>query len=118
MHILRPKLFGDLKGCVSELALRLNTLDNVKARLRLFKESGIVAGAFESNDLLDISEEVINAAPRTLFEMLKPLVGGAHKISKSKIPHPDSPRDDHKESSSHYQSVTEEVNTDSVDDSP
>ncbi|ETP04580.1 hypothetical protein F441_18683, partial [Phytophthora nicotianae CJ01A1] len=115
MRILRPKLLGDLKGPVSEPALRSNKLDNVKAMFRLSKESGIVAGAFEANDLFDLSKEVIKTAPRMLFELL---VGGVHKISKDEGPPPDSPGDDHDESSSHYESAIEEVDTDSVDDPP
>ncbi|ETP00110.1 hypothetical protein F441_22468 [Phytophthora nicotianae CJ01A1] len=87
MRILRPKLLGDLKG----------------------PESGIVAGAFEANDRFDLSEEVIKAVPKTLFELLKPLVDGVHKISKNEGSPCDSPRDDHDESSSHYESATEEV---------
>ncbi|ETP32715.1 hypothetical protein F442_18644 [Phytophthora nicotianae P10297] len=118
MRILRPKLLGDLKGPVSEPALRSNKLDNVKATSHLFKESGIVAGAFEANDLFDLSEEVIKAVPKTLFELLKPLVDGVHKISKNEGPPRDSPRDEHDESSSHCESATEEVDTDSVDDPP
>ncbi|ETO63483.1 hypothetical protein F444_18822 [Phytophthora nicotianae P1976] len=118
MRILRPKLLGDLKGPVSEPALRSNKLDNVKATLRLFEESGIVAGAFEANDLFDLSEEVIKAVPKTLFELLKPLVDGVHRISKNEGSPCDSPRDDHDVSSSHYESATEEVDTDSVDDPP
>ncbi|ETM97151.1 hypothetical protein PPTG_20493 [Phytophthora nicotianae INRA-310] len=95
MRILRPKLLGDLKGPVSEPALRSNKLDNVKA-----------------------TEEVIKAVPKTLFELLKPLVDGVHTISKNGGSPCDSPRDDHDVSSSHYESATEEVDTDSVDDPP
>ncbi|ETI34725.1 hypothetical protein F443_18834, partial [Phytophthora nicotianae P1569] len=109
MRILRPKLLGDLNSPASEPALRSNKLDN---------ESGIVAGAFEANDLFDLSEEVIKAVPKTLFELLKPLVDGVHKISKNEEPPRDSPRDDHDESFSHYESAIEEVDTDSVDDPP
>ncbi|ETP54559.1 hypothetical protein F442_00762 [Phytophthora nicotianae P10297] len=115
MRILRPKLLGDLEGPVSEPALRSNKLDNVKATLQLFKKSGIVAEAFEANDLFNFRRGH-QGCPRTLLGLLKPLVGGVHKVPMKEGPPTDFPGDDRDESSSHYESPTEEVDTDSVDD--
>ncbi|ETO85547.1 hypothetical protein F444_00814 [Phytophthora nicotianae P1976] len=115
MRILRPKLLGDLEGPVSEPALRSNKLDNVKATPQLFKKSGIVAEAFEANDLFNFRRGH-QGCPRTLLGLLKPLVGGVHKVPMKEGPPTDFPGDDRDESSSHYESPTEEVDTDSVDD--
>ncbi|KAG3099256.1 hypothetical protein PI125_g15071 [Phytophthora idaei] len=80
--ILRPNLVGEVKGPVSEPTVRSNKLDAVKSTLRLLDESRIVAGAFEADDLFDLSPETVKSALKTLFNRLKPLVGEARKISK------------------------------------
>ncbi|KAF4031816.1 hypothetical protein GN244_ATG16331 [Phytophthora infestans] len=73
MLALHPKRLGDLKVSISEPTLGLNQLDAVKAPLHLFKESGIVAGAFEADDMLDFNLDTIKVAVGSTFDLLKPM---------------------------------------------
>ncbi|KAL4115144.1 hypothetical protein PRIC2_014038 [Phytophthora ramorum] len=74
MKILIPKQIGVLKGPVSVPRVRSNKLDAVKEQFRLLDDSGLVAGAFEANELFDLDLDTIHYANRGLFDCLKLLL--------------------------------------------
>ncbi|POM70218.1 Hypothetical protein PHPALM_13373 [Phytophthora palmivora] len=101
MQIIKPKNISDLKGPVQKPTARSSKLEAAKALLHLIKEGGITAGSFDANDLFDTRLSTINTALMSTFDLLKPLVDEKNTGR-----------------SSHYESATEEVDTDSADDPP
>ncbi|KAE9298268.1 hypothetical protein PF008_g23539 [Phytophthora fragariae] len=133
MQILRPKIVGDLRGPVSRPSPGSNKLDAAKALLHLLKEADIVAGSFTTGALFDLELSEIEHTSQSLFALLKPLVGEVagsqeHPISltpKSARPTTTPARStpapspgDQTAMSSPYVSATEEVDSDSANDSP
>ncbi|KAE8964588.1 hypothetical protein PR002_g28932 [Phytophthora rubi] len=133
MQILRPKIVGDLRGPVSRPSPGSNKLDAAKALLHLLKEADIVAGSFATGALFDLELSEIEHTSQSLFALLKPLVGEVagsqeHPISltpKSARPTTTPARStpapspgDQSAMSSPYVSATEEVDSDSANDSP
>ncbi|KAE9077486.1 hypothetical protein PF002_g18841 [Phytophthora fragariae] len=133
MQILRPKIVGDLRGPVSRPTPGSNKLDASKALLRLLKEADIVAGSFATGALFDLELSEIEHTSQNLFALLKPLVGedvGSKDDSmplttKSARPTTTPVRStpapnpgDQTAMSSPYVSATEEVDSESADDSP
>ncbi|KAE8964029.1 hypothetical protein PR001_g29188, partial [Phytophthora rubi] len=133
MQILRPKIVGDLRGPVSRPTPGSNKLDAAKALLRLLKEADIVAGSFATGALFDLELSEIEHTSQSLFALLKPLVGedaGSQEHPTSLTPKSARPTTtqarstpapspgDQTAMSSPYVSATEEVDSDSADDSP
>ncbi|KAE8905033.1 hypothetical protein PF010_g15451 [Phytophthora fragariae] len=133
VQILRPKIVGDLRGPVSRRTPGSNKLDAAKALLRLLKEADIVAGSFATGALFDLDLSEIEHTSQNLFALLKPLVGedvGSKDHSmpittKSARPTmtpvrstPAPSPGDQTAMSSPYVSATEEVDSESADDSP
>ncbi|POM74919.1 Hypothetical protein PHPALM_8046 [Phytophthora palmivora] len=124
MQIIKPKIISDLKGPVQKPTARSSKLEAAKALLHLIKESGITAGSFNANDLFDTRLSAINTALMSIFDLLKPLVGEKSvtpKITTRSIDDmlkslPALTLEDQTGTSSHYESATEEVDTDSADD--
>ncbi|KAE9078122.1 hypothetical protein PF005_g23790 [Phytophthora fragariae] len=133
MQILRPKIVGDLRGPVSRPTPGSNKLDAAKALQRLLKEADIVAGSFATGALFDLELSEIEHTSQNLFALLKPLVGedvgskdhSTPLTTKSERPTTTPVRSTPAPSpgyqtamSSPYVSATEEVDSESVDDSP
>ncbi|KAE8976223.1 hypothetical protein PR002_g25372 [Phytophthora rubi] len=133
MQILRPKIVGDLQGPVSRPTSGSNKLDAAKALMRLLKEAGIVAGSFATEALFDLTLSEIAHTSQNLFTLLKPLVGedvGSQEhptllTPKSARPTTTPARStpapspgDQTAVSSPYVSATEEVDSESADDTP
>ncbi|KAE8982052.1 hypothetical protein PF011_g21782 [Phytophthora fragariae] len=133
MQILRPKIVGDLRGPVSRPTPGSNKLDAAKALLHLLKEAGIVAGSFATGALFDLQLSEIEHTSQNLFSLLKPLVGedvGSKDhlkplTTKSARPTTTPVRStpalnpgDQTAMSSPSVSATEEVDSESADDSP
>ncbi|POM71305.1 LOW QUALITY PROTEIN: Hypothetical protein PHPALM_12140 [Phytophthora palmivora] len=121
MQIIKPKIISDLKGPVQKPTARSSKLEAAKALLQLFKERGIIAELFDANDLLDTKLSTTNTALMSIFDLLKPLCNS--KIATR--PTDDMLRslpaltlEDQIGTSSHYESATEEVDTDSADGPP
>ncbi|POM70555.1 Hypothetical protein PHPALM_12981 [Phytophthora palmivora] len=112
MQIIKPKIISDLKGPVQKPTARSSKLEAAKALLHLIKESGIITGSFDANDLFDTRLSAINTAliltakitTRSTDDMLRSL--------------PAITLENQTGTSSHYESATEEVDTDSADDPP
>ncbi|POM60878.1 hypothetical protein PHPALM_30206, partial [Phytophthora palmivora] len=116
----------DLKGPVQKPTARSSKLEATKALLHLIKEGGIIAGSFDANDLFDMRLSTINTALMSIFDLLKPLVGEksvtpkiATRLTDDMLRSlPALTVEDQTGTSSHYESATEEVDTDSTDDPP
>ncbi|POM80280.1 Hypothetical protein PHPALM_1903 [Phytophthora palmivora] len=114
MQIIKPKISSDLKGPVRKPAARSSKFEAAKALLHLIKL------------LLQLSTHVISTNLLSIFDLLKPLVG--EKIVTPKITTgstddmlgslPTLTLKDQTGTSSHYESATEEVDTDSAEDPP
>ncbi|KAE9023104.1 hypothetical protein PR002_g11789 [Phytophthora rubi] len=52
--------------------------------LRLLKEAGLTAGAFDADDLFHLEVDEIRVATSALFNMLKPMVGERLAARRSK----------------------------------
>ncbi|KAL4163229.1 hypothetical protein KRP22_014808 [Phytophthora ramorum] len=115
MKILIPKQIGVLKGPVSVPRVRSNKLDAVKEQFRLLDDSGLVAGAFEANELFDLDLDTIHYANRGLFDCLKLLVGESPQIQDPE-PSPQVSTAECQTGSSHYASATSEPDSDSSAD--
>ncbi|POM71536.1 Hypothetical protein PHPALM_11886 [Phytophthora palmivora] len=126
MQIIKPKIISDLKGPVQKPTARPSKLEAAKVLLHLIKEGGITAGSFDANDLFDTRLSAINTALMSIFDLLKPLVGEKNVTPKVATRSTDDmlgslpalTLEDQTGTSSHYESATEEVDTDSVDDPP
>ncbi|POM65347.1 Hypothetical protein PHPALM_18948, partial [Phytophthora palmivora] len=126
MQIIKPKIISDLKGPVQKPTARSSKLEPAKALLQLIKEGGIIAGSFDANELFDTRLSTINTALMSIFDLLKPLVGEKNVTTKVTTRSTDDmlrslpalTLEDQTGTSSHYESATEEVDTDSADDPP
>ncbi|KAE9177643.1 hypothetical protein PF004_g25716 [Phytophthora fragariae] len=133
MQILRPKIVGDLRGPVSRPTPGSNKLDTAKALLRLLKEADIVAGSFATGALFDLDLSEIEHTSQNLFALLKPLVGedvgskghstplttiSARPTTTPVRSTPAPSPGDQTAMTSPYVSATEEVGSESADDSP
>ncbi|POM79374.1 Hypothetical protein PHPALM_2977 [Phytophthora palmivora] len=126
MQIIKPKIISDLKGPVQKPTARSSKLEAAKTLLQLIKEGGISAGSFDANELFDTRLSTINTALMSIFDLLKPLVGEKSVIPKITTRSTDDmlkslpalTLEDQTGTSSHYESATEEVDTDSADDPP
>ncbi|POM61158.1 hypothetical protein PHPALM_29870 [Phytophthora palmivora] len=126
MQIIKPKIINDLKGPVHKPTARSSKLEVAKALLHLIKESGITTGSFDANDLFDTRLSAINTALMSIFDLLKPLVGEKSVTTKITTRSTDDllkslpalALEDQTGTSSHYESATEEVDTDSADYPP
>ncbi|POM72413.1 Hypothetical protein PHPALM_10870, partial [Phytophthora palmivora] len=102
MQIIKPKIISDLKGPVQKPTARSSKLEAAKAL------------------------SAINTALMSIFDLLKPLVGEKSVTAKITTRSTDEmlkslpalTLEDQTGTSSHYESVTEEVDTDSADDPP
>ncbi|KAE8975280.1 hypothetical protein PF011_g24548 [Phytophthora fragariae] len=72
MHL---KLLGSLTGPVQAPLSTKNKLDAAMDLLRLLKEAGLTAGAFDADDLFHLEVDEIRVATAALFTLLKPMVG-------------------------------------------
>ncbi|POM72761.1 Hypothetical protein PHPALM_10476 [Phytophthora palmivora] len=104
MQIIKPKIINDLKGPVQKPTARPSKLEAAKALLHLIKGGGIIVGSFDANDLFDTRLSTIITAIMSIFDILTPLVALTSE--------------DQTGTSSHYESATEEVDTDSADGPP
>ena len=75
LKILKPKLIGLLQGPVSAPVETPNQLEAIRRLLKLLKEAGFTAGAFDAQILLDCDHDQVIKAGRSLFEALIPLTG-------------------------------------------
>ncbi|POM61427.1 LOW QUALITY PROTEIN: hypothetical protein PHPALM_29557, partial [Phytophthora palmivora] len=119
MQIIKLKIISDLKGP----AAKSSKLEAAKALLHLIKKGGIIAGSFDANDLFDTRLSTINTALMSTFDLLKPLVNVTAKVATRSTDDmlrslPALTLEDQTGTSSHYESATEQVDTDSADDSP
>ncbi|POM76424.1 Hypothetical protein PHPALM_6338 [Phytophthora palmivora] len=120
MQIIKPKISSGLKGPVQKPTARSSQLEAAKALLHLIKEGGIIAGLFDANDLFDTRLSTINTALMSIFDLLKPLVGEKNVTAKVATRSTDDmlrwllalTLEDQTGKSSHYESATEEVDTD------
>ncbi|KAE9282870.1 hypothetical protein PR003_g27290, partial [Phytophthora rubi] len=75
MRTMHLKLLGSLAGPVQAPLSTKNKLDAAMDLLRLLKEAGITAGAFDADDLFHLEVDEIRIATAALFNLLKPMVG-------------------------------------------
>ncbi|KAE8969963.1 hypothetical protein PR001_g27056 [Phytophthora rubi] len=75
MRTMHLKLLRSLTGPVQAPRSTNNKLDAAMDLLRLLKEAGITAGAFDADDLFHLEVDEIRVATAALFNLLKPMVG-------------------------------------------
>nr|KAE8926447.1 hypothetical protein PF009_g23361 [Phytophthora fragariae] len=75
MQILRPTQIGDQTGPVTAPASTDNKLEAIKILMNLLWEAGLVAGAFDADDLFRPSLRMFQMSTKELFDKLKVIVG-------------------------------------------
>ncbi|KAG3110129.1 hypothetical protein PI125_g10302 [Phytophthora idaei] len=109
MRILQPKQIEDPQRPVRAPMQTSNKLTAVKNLLRLLADAGIVAGAFDAEDLFEPDLDLIQSTARDLFNKIKFIVGEALQI-----PDPtSSPRISQPASSNHASAAEEGSDTSS-----
>ncbi|KAG3230904.1 hypothetical protein PI124_g23999 [Phytophthora idaei] len=103
MRILQPKQIEDPQRPVRAPMQTSNELTAVKDLLCLLTDAGIVAGAFDAEDLFELDLDLIQSTIRDLFNKIKFIVGEALQIPDPTI----SPRIS-QPASSNYTSAAEE----------
>ncbi|KAG2768340.1 hypothetical protein PC129_g14887 [Phytophthora cactorum] len=103
MQILQPKQIEDPQRPVRPPIQISNKLTAVKDLLRLLTDTGIVAGAFDAEDLFELDLDLIQSTTRDLFNKIKFIVGKALQL-----PDPTSSTRISQPASSNYASAAEE----------
>ncbi|KAE8909725.1 hypothetical protein PF002_g23205 [Phytophthora fragariae] len=90
MRILQPTQIGDQTGPVTTPATAGNKLEAIKIIMNLPQEAGLVAGAFDADDLFRPDLRIFQLSTKELFDKLKVIVG--EKVTDpSTTSSPDSP---------------------------
>ncbi|KAE9020853.1 hypothetical protein PR002_g12426 [Phytophthora rubi] len=90
MRILQPTQIGGQAGPVTAPATANDKLEAIKILMNLLQEAGLVAGAFDAEDLFRPDLQIFQLSTKTLFDKLKVLVG--EKVTDpSSTSSPDSP---------------------------
>ncbi|KAG6612058.1 reverse transcriptase [Phytophthora cinnamomi] len=90
MRILDLKQIGHLQGPIAAPATADSKLVAAKNLMHLLKETGLVAGQFDPNDLFDLDLDQIQASTHGLFDKLRVLVGEVPATSLPMVPDPGS----------------------------
>ncbi|KAE8875916.1 hypothetical protein PF003_g39994 [Phytophthora fragariae] len=90
MQILRPTQIGDQTGPVTAPVSTDNKLEAIKILMNLLWEAGLVAGAFDADDLFRPDLRMYQMTTKELFEKLKVIVG-EKETNPSTTSSPDSP---------------------------
>ncbi|KAG6590614.1 uncharacterized protein IUM83_18274 [Phytophthora cinnamomi] len=90
MRILDLKQIGHLQGPIAAPATADSKLVAAKNLMHLLKETGLVAGQFDPNDLFDLDLDQIQASTHGLFDKLRVLVGEIPATSLPRVPDPGS----------------------------
>ncbi|KAG6586703.1 uncharacterized protein IUM83_18116 [Phytophthora cinnamomi] len=90
MRILDLKQIGHLQGPIAAPATADSKLVAAKNLMYLLKETGLVAGQFDPNDLFDLDLDQIQASTHGLFDKLRVLVGEVPATSLPMVPDPGS----------------------------
>ncbi|KAG3185070.1 hypothetical protein PC128_g13438 [Phytophthora cactorum] len=80
MRILQPKQIKDPQSLVRAPMQTSNKLTAVKDLLSQLTDAGIVAGAFDAEDLFELDLDLIQSTTRDLFNKTKFIVGEASQI--------------------------------------
>ncbi|KAE9188849.1 hypothetical protein PF002_g25205 [Phytophthora fragariae] len=90
MRILQPTQIGDQTGPVTTPATEDTKLEAIKILMNLLQEAGLVAGAFDAEDLLRPDLRIFQLSTKELFDKLKVIV--EEKVTDpSTTSSPDSP---------------------------
>ncbi|KAG3076423.1 hypothetical protein PI124_g22096 [Phytophthora idaei] len=103
IRILQPKQIEDPQRPVRAPMQTSNKLTAVKDLLRLLTDAGIVAGAFDAEDLFELDLDLIQSMTRDLFNKIKFIV-----VEALQIPDPTSSPRIIQPASSNYASAAEE----------
>nr|KAE8926767.1 hypothetical protein PF009_g23048 [Phytophthora fragariae] len=90
MQILRPTQIGDQTGPVTAPASTDNKLEAIKILMNLLREVGLVAEAFDADDLFRPDLRMFQVSTKELFDKLKVIVG-EKATNPSTTSSPDSP---------------------------
>ncbi|KAE8893726.1 hypothetical protein PF003_g22062 [Phytophthora fragariae] len=90
MQILRPTQIGDQTGPVTAPVSTDNKLEAIKILMNLLWEAGLVAGAFDADDLFRPDLRMYQMTTKELFDKLKVIVG-EKETNPSTTSSPDSP---------------------------
>ncbi|KAG6611139.1 Eukaryotic/viral aspartic protease, active site [Phytophthora cinnamomi] len=90
MRILDLKQIGHLQGPIAAPATADSKLVAAKNLMHLLKETGLMAGQFDPNDLFDLDLDQIQASTHGLFDKLRVLVGEVPATSLPMVPDPGS----------------------------
>ncbi|GMF36839.1 unnamed protein product [Phytophthora fragariaefolia] len=80
IETMQVRQIGELMGLVTAPPTTSNELVAVKALMNPLKEAGLVAGAFEADQVFDVGMDAIRAASFSLFHKTKILVGESPSI--------------------------------------
>ncbi|KAE8960292.1 hypothetical protein PF011_g30147 [Phytophthora fragariae] len=75
MRILQPTQIGDQTGPVTAPATADNKLEAIKILMNLLQEAGLVAGAFDADDLFRPDLRIFQLLTKELFDKLKVILG-------------------------------------------
>ncbi|KAE8992080.1 hypothetical protein PR002_g20662 [Phytophthora rubi] len=90
LQILRPTQIGDQTGPVTAPVSTDNKLEAIKILMNLLWEAGLVAGAFDADDLFRPDLRMYQMTTKELFDNLKVIVG-EKETNPSTSSSPDSP---------------------------
>ncbi|KAE8968863.1 hypothetical protein PR003_g19431 [Phytophthora rubi] len=90
MRILQPTQIGDQTGPVTTPVTAGNKLEAIKILMNLLQEAGLVAGAFDAEDLFRPDLRIFQLSTKELFDKLKVIVG-EKATDPSTTSSPDSP---------------------------
>ncbi|KAE8972698.1 hypothetical protein PF011_g25543 [Phytophthora fragariae] len=90
MRMLQPTQIGDQTGQVTAPATADYKLEAIKILLNLLQETGLVAGAFDADDLFRPDLRIFQLSTKELFDKLKVIVG-ERVTDPSTTSSPDSP---------------------------
>ena len=87
---MKPKLIGSLQGPVSAPTETPNQLEAIRRLMKLLKEAGFTAGAFDAQALLECDHDQVIKVGRSLFEKLVPLTGRSVSTDQTITPTPEA----------------------------
>ena len=83
LKIMKLKLIGSLQGPVSAPSKILSQLEAIRNLMKLLKEAGLIAEAFDAQKLLESDHDQVIKAGQSLFEKLIPLTGRSNSTDQA-----------------------------------
>ncbi|KAG3101238.1 hypothetical protein PI124_g14700 [Phytophthora idaei] len=107
MRILQLRQIGDPKGQIPASPATSDKLEAVKILFQLLKDAGLVAGAFDADDLFDLDINDIQLASSELYRRLKMSIGEEASVKQLQTSPCISVTERHSESSQYAPATSE-----------